>query len=161
LARQRFWWVLFIVLFLTMLTQALILGPQALLGGGLSFVLLESLSGFGTLSWLAIAISVVSMMLAMIILPIYWTGLAALYLDLRVRFEGVDMALQMRAAAGEPVSAENPLATIPKAAPQPAMLTGSEWGRFVVLTVGPVLIIIALYAILIGLVIALSVSSGF
>ena len=162
LTRQRFWWVLFLVLFLTLLTQALILGPQALLGSGIGFVLLDGVSGFGTLSWLAIAITVGSLLLAMVILPIYWSGLVALYLDLRVRYEGVDLALQMRVVEDDLVSAENPLATIPKAPPQPAMPTGSEWGRFVALTVGPVLLILGFYGILIGLVFAIvAVGGGF
>lgn len=166
LARQRFWWVLFLVMLLTVLGQALIAGPQTVLVSGLGIFLVDQGIGgdFSNFVPSAIMINVVSLLLGLLILPVYWTGISALYLDLRVRFEGTDLALQLAQFDVEMdavVPAVEQVAAAPRAAPRRVTPEGREWASFLALTVGPFVLLLLLYGVLLALAFFMFSVTGF
>jgi hypothetical protein len=82
-----------------------------------------------------------------------------LYLDLRVRTEGLDLAMLTRQAlpTEEPVAA---VSQLPAARGWQALITGKEWRNFAVITAGVIITITVLYLILVGVVVALLAAFG-
>ncbi len=167
LARQRFWWVLFLVIFLSVFGQALIAGLQAVLISGLGvFLVDQGLSGdFGGFVPAAVLINVATLLLGLLILPVYWTGMSALYLDLRVRFEGTDLALQLAHVDVETAETSAPtmaqVAAAPRAAVRRVMPQGGEWMSFLALTVGPFVLLVLVYGVLVALAFFLVSVAGY
>jgi len=147
LARSRFWWVTGFVFVLWLFAQLVITGPSILIGLGLQFVSGSPLEDYNTR---LIVQSIISLVGSLVYLPIYLTGMTLLYLDLRVRGEGLDLRLMAQEARDETLSATGVLA----GAPQPTsagLLTWTEFGYFVIITVETVGLVVSLYMFLIAL----------
>ena len=119
LVRRRFWWVLGFYLALTVLQWLIAAGPSTLVAFGSTAF---ASPGAGSVLSLIVS-SAVSGVLSTIFLPLQYTAMILMYFDLRVRTEGLDLAL--KTAAGDDPQA--PLAALLAAAPPP------EQGRIVTL----------------------------
>jgi hypothetical protein len=104
LARRRFWRMLGFMALLFALNVFLIMGPSLLIMIVLQFVS-APIAEAGN-PGAQIALTAVIAMLAMVILQLLflsfqWTGITLMYFDLRVRCEGLDLALQAASNAEE------------------------------------------------------------
>jgi hypothetical protein len=95
--------------------------------------------------------ALVSMVSSLLYLPLRLTAMTLVYLDLRVRSEGLDLALQ---AAGEDANIVTVAGTSPP--PQAKFLTGTDVAYFALLT----LIVVAIFSLFFGLVVGLIASSA-
>lgn len=151
LARRRFWWVFGLVLLLSLLAQLIIVGPTAL-----ALLLFTSAIGGGTDPQLAgIAQQIVNLALTTIYQPLQYACIVLLYLDIRVRTEGFDLAL-LAAATDEAADAQTSmevLSDVP-APPKSIRPTGEELVNFAGITLG----YLALVAILVGLLFLVTIA---
>jgi hypothetical protein len=155
LARRRFWWLLGFMLLLSILSQIVVTGPSLLLSSALMPFVGTSLGLLGQ----NIIQSISSVLLNVLYLPLYTACVALLYFDIRVRTEGLDLALlaasrEEKTAVASPAEQE----TIPTsetathlpsapAATQSPLPTQDEWVYFAAISVG----LLVLYFLLIGL----------
>jgi len=147
LARTRFWWIVGFGLVLGLLAQLIVTGPVFLINFGLRAVLLESLNYQNQLIWSTVIQTLVQMLTGLLYLPLQITAMTVVYFDLRVRSEGLDLALQAAAASG---AETNIIALAESTSPttKGELLTGTDVGNFILLT----LAILAIYFILFGVI---------
>ena len=149
LSRTRFWWLLGFVLVLSLLSQLIIVGPTYLVNMLMSYVMSSQGDLQAQLIWTTVIQSFVQMLGGLLYLPLQLTAMTVVYLDLRVRSEGLDLAMQAAANAG----AETNIIALAETSPQPNpnLISGAEVGQFILLT----LAFLALYAILVGVIFAI------
>lgn len=160
LARRRFWPVLGFVALMFLFNLIVVSGPNLLITAifdGLIFGGARASGGIASTGGLAIAQIVIQSLLTLVFsllyLPLQLISFTLLYLDLRVRTEGLDLAMLTQnaaaAATAAPSAAADPDAVLQLQAP-PAesggLITGREAGYFFLLTVG----FGAIYAVLVG-----------
>ncbi|MEW5871111.1 MAG: glycerophosphoryl diester phosphodiesterase membrane domain-containing protein [Chloroflexota bacterium] len=150
LARRRFWWVLGFVFILYLFSMLVVSGPAALLN-----VLVSSGSRIGEAAAFnvmgTVLQSLVTMLFSLLYLPLQLTAFTLVYLDLRVRTEGLDLALQASefdSESAQPSEIDLPglLAQAPPAETG-QLVTSTEFGYFILLSI----LAIVVYAIFIGL----------
>jgi hypothetical protein len=170
LTRRRFWWVVGFTLVLWAFSQIIVTGPAVLISMASlaafesSEVLSNPLLMNGVQSFAAAITSVLYM-------PVYFCAMTLMYLDLRVRTEGLDLAMQMapepapegdaamllpgeEPAPSEPAGSTQASQTLARLAPaeeQTRLVTNVELGYFA----GIALIAIGLYVALVVLFIAM------
>ncbi len=165
LSRRRFWWVVGFIAILFVFAQIVISGPTTLV----TFIL-QAVFGnpaFSPNPGQAFAVettisSLVGLVFALVYVPFQLVNITMMYFDLRIRTEGLDLALQADASAN---TEQTNVPTLFTSAPAPAsgnLITGSEFGYFVVLTIGVGIAYVALTFIfgILGLAI-LGASGGF
>lgn len=133
LARRRFWWILAFTFVLNIFGQLIILGPATLLNVAAILALsaqLETVSG--EFIW-ALAQAVIGLISGLLITPLQVSALSMVYLDLRVRGEGLDLAWQAAATLDENVNGVEFLASAPIPAHGP-LVTGKEMVKFTALS---------------------------
>jgi hypothetical protein len=150
LARKRFWWFLGLngVLYLLNL---LLVGPALLissaLGGALTSMGVANMD-LTTLTMLNAAIqSLLTMLVSIIYYPLQLIVIILAYFDLRVRFEGFDLALQSIDSAEYPDPVDG-IVAVPAATQQKSLITGMEFGYFVAVTLGGALLLAVVYGLL-------------
>jgi putative flippase GtrA len=159
LVRRRFWPVIGLVLVLGLLAYIIAYVPSLILSSIFTYVLSDSFSYLQTTTITSIIQSLSTMLLTLIASPLQFIAITFLYFDLRVRTEGLDLALQ---ASSEIPQEQNDLhALLATQAPPPEntpLIKGQDIGNFVLVT----LAIIGLYLVLImGIgVIAMLISPG-
>ena len=150
LARRRFWWVLGFVIVVVIFGVIVVNGPIYLLTFVLGAVQPGSFNAaaFDVFNWQNLISTASAVVLTILYQPLRMITTTFLYLDLRARFEGLDLAL----AAAEPggASAEAVVAQAP-APGTGGLLTGREIGYFAALSVGGLAVFVAVYAIFFGL----------
>ncbi len=158
LSRRRFWWVLGFAFVLTLLGQMIVLGPTLLLSYGLL-----------STSWLASdlvaqnllnnAIQIFASAIGGILYtPISVAAYTLMYLDLRVRTEGLDLAVQVAPAEGE-LSAADLAVTVPLET-SGNLLTVNEILYFLGITIGAGVLYVLLMAVFFGVITAFVAASG-
>lgn len=154
LARSRFWWMIGFGLALSLLGQFLVTGPvflAASLTGGL-------ISTAVSADILTVVIrSLVSTFTSLLYLPLHFCAAIVVYFDLRVRSEGLDLALQAAREADPEASIVSLARTAPP--PQGTLFTGQEILYFILIGLG----IGALFALIFGglfLIAAAAISAG-
>jgi hypothetical protein len=148
LARQRFWWVFGFFLLLGIFSLLVVQGPNYLV------IWAVELLGAGVLSEpMRVALQTASNSLfGVLYFPIQIACVLLVYLDLRVRLEGLDLAFQAQnplpvhiglpthvgALTQDGVTTE--VDAVLRHAPNPPadskLIVGSEWGNFVAITIG-------------------------
>ncbi len=148
LGRSRFWWLLGFALILSLLAQLIITGPSYLIKTILQVILLEQATYQEQLVWTTVIQVLVQMIGGLLYLPLQLSAMTVVYFDLRVRAEGLDLAMQAAANAG----AETNIVALTETSPQPtaSLMTGSDAGQFILISIA----LIALYAILVGILFA-------
>ncbi|MBI5953191.1 MAG: hypothetical protein HY865_16170 [Chloroflexi bacterium] len=153
LGRNRFWWIIGFVFVLYLFSQIVVTGPTVLISYIFSFVAAsnpESLEQYTLLS--TVIQTLVTMIFSLLYLPLQLTAMTVVYFDLRVRSEGLDLALQStEAAGGEAGSSFLPEIT---PAPQGSLVTGTEIGYFALLSIGAAAIYFILVGVLAGAMLA-------
>lgn len=129
LARRRFWWLVGFMLLLTLFSSLITLGPSFLM-----MWILQSTVGL-TSSTSSVIQQVVNSLLRAIYLPLQLTCITLVYFDLRIRTEGLDLALLADADEAAPQDADAVLQKAP--APKlPFMPTLTEIGYFCAISLG-------------------------
>jgi hypothetical protein len=146
LSRSRFWWMLGFAFILYLFSQIVITGPTALAGFLLQVVLPAGSNSFSQPLLTTILQSLVTMVFSLLYLPLQLTAITVVYFDLRIRSEGLDLALQTAEPAA-PTEANRPV-FLPEItpAPQGSIITWAEVGYFALITFG----FIALYLLIIS-----------
>lgn len=138
LVRSRFWHALGFFAVFVVFNVVAIGGPNVLVAvitQALSVAFFDSLGSSGAFLIPMIVQSLTSLMTNLIITPLYAVGSFLFYLDLRVRVEGLDLAL----TAEQSFDGEIDPRTVLEQAPAPCsdqLLTGRELGYFALLSVG-------------------------
>ncbi|MBN1440890.1 MAG: hypothetical protein JW929_15895 [Anaerolineales bacterium] len=161
LARRRFWWVLGFVGALILISTLVTVGPTYLVSGLINLAA-EAFSLTETQGFvLRTAVSaLVGLIGTLLFTPLAQTGFVLLYLDLRARTEGLDLAMRMRDPGESAEAKMQALAEVQGAGPA-SLLTWKEFGYFVLLSIGAFLIILTVYLllVLIGVAMVLAIDS--
>lgn len=100
LARRRFWWVMGFIFVLTLIGQLIVTGPTLVIGSALTVLLEGAFDSGQEMILQTIGQSLSGIVLTLIYMPLQLTAITLMYFDLRVRTEGLDMALQTQDEAG-------------------------------------------------------------
>lgn len=155
LSRTRFWWLIGFALILYLFATLVISGPTMLISLAVRTV---TLGGSQALDQQMVLVTIIQTLITMITgllyLPLQLSAITVVYFDLRIRSEGLDLALQAAPAALATESAPGQALSLAPAGPQPRLVTGTDIGNFVLLTVG----FIAVYALVIGVIMGLGMA---
>jgi hypothetical protein len=150
LARARFWPILGLNVVLGMLQQAVSVGPVLLLAALYLWALRTAVTSdnFGLVSASQTIFQSLTLVLtSLFFVPLHMACTLSLYFDLRVRGEGLDLAV--RADAGQTPLAETLANTPPVRGP---WFRSDDWRNFVLFSliiVGLIVVVLALYFLLI------------
>jgi len=153
LARRRFWWLLGFMLLLSILSMIVVSGPSTLLAIMVT-PLAEPLLGMAATNLVQ---SVSTSLLNVLFLPLYTACVVLVYFDLRVRTEGLDLAILAAGRIKDDETADSPTVAsvaqhgILQLPPAPSATQGfaptqNEWINFLAISVGFVL----LYLLIVG-----------
>jgi hypothetical protein len=158
LVRRRFWWVLGFGLILSLFIQLLVIGPSALLGLlqiGISDPFNPSSVSDSNYVISVVLQSLITMVTTLIFVPLRSTGYTLLYFDLRVRYEGFDLAmLAGEDAAGGDFDPDQVISRAP-VAEKSQLVTWNEMGYFSLISIGVGILYFALVAIVAAIFIPL------
>ncbi len=140
LTRMRFWWLIGFGFVINLFGQLVVTGPVLIIDAGLQAVLTSSNVPLDQqLIWSTVIQTLVGMVTNLFYLPLQLTAITVAYIDLRVRFEGLDLILQ----AAEPLgSASLDTVFLPQTAETAwaPFITGKDFGYFILLTIAGVVI---------------------
>jgi hypothetical protein len=143
LGRSRFWWLLGFAFVLSLLGQLLVSAPVYLVNFLVNFVV-GSQIGTGQVALLSSVVSsLTGFATGLLFMPLSITAMTVVYFDLRVRSEGLDLAMQA-ASQTDPDANIATLAETTPSGPLGSFVTGTDVAYFVLLT----MIFIALYFLL-------------
>ena len=163
LGRRRFWWVLGFMFILYLFNQLVVSGPAMLV----SMVAGVAVEGYDNPAALlvvnAVIQALVSLMLSLIYLPLQTSAVTLAYLDLRVRTEGLDLAMQSAAASAQPGDAPIQISDLP-APPPPSEINqifeSKDLANFSIVSIA----FVGLYMLIFGgvfiLIMALAAAAG-
>jgi hypothetical protein len=152
LARSRFWWLLGFAICLSLLAQLIITIPTYLVAALLQSVFANQSNLLEMMVWRTVIQTLVQMLGGLLYLPLQLCAMTVVYFDLRVRAEGLDLAMQAAANAGTETNIIALTETSPK--PSAEVITGAEVGQFMLVSIATV----ALYIILMGVIFAASLA---
>ncbi|MFC1975518.1 hypothetical protein ACFLXQ_03860 [Chloroflexota bacterium] len=163
LSRRHFWRVVGFAFILTLFAQLIVTGPTFLVSYFFQFLTDYPIGTIPPPSILAlqtITQSLVGLVFGLIYLPIQLVGMILMYLDLRVRTEGLDLIFQ--GSSDIQVNIEE----IAAQAPLPGennWITWTEIGYFLLLTLGLIAVVAIFFAIFvgIGMLLGLAAMSGY
>jgi len=152
LGRVRFWWLLGFALILSLFAQLIINGPSYLIQMILQYTLSNQGSLLEQMVWSNVIQVFVQMAGGLLYLPLQLSAMTVVYFDLRVRAEGLDLALQAAANSG----AETNIVALTETAPQPtaSLVTGTEVGQFILVSLAAV----AIYLVLVGIIFTITLA---
>ncbi len=147
LARQRFWWLIGFMLLLGLFGQVVVTVPALLAGSLIQVTLAGNLDALS----LRIVQQIVGLLLSLIYQPLQLTCVMLLYFDVRVRTEGLDLALQTTALTNTSVDevALGHVLQTPPPAPQSIWPSWNEMAYFLGLSAGAVLLLCGFYMVII------------
>jgi hypothetical protein len=153
LARSRFWWMVGFVFVLYLFGQLVITGPTMLINLVMQSVLSVSPNPFGQqLVMTTVIQSLVTMISGLLYLPLQLVAITVVYFDLRVRSEGLDLALQ----ASNTSSTGADAISMPEisAVSQKSLITWAEIGYFFLLSIAALAVYFLFAGLLVGLMFA-------
>lgn len=143
LVRRRFWWVLGVALILYLFNYILSIGPASLV----TFIALGITRDSAALASQTIgnaAIqSITTLLVSLIYLPLQITVFCLVYFDLRVRTEGIDLALQAEEPGDQAIEFADLIVSAPEVASD-TLVTAKEMGYFALMT----LLLVAIYLVI-------------
>ena len=153
LGRSRFWWLLGFAFVIFLLGQLLVTAPVYLISLVMGMLLGNAQLDPQMLALINTTIStLMSIATSLLYLPLSITATTVVYFDLRVRFEGLDLALQA-ASETDPQANIVSLAETTPTGPQGSFITGTNVAYFLLLSLIVVLLYVILFFGLIGLMI--------
>ncbi|MCB8962912.1 MAG: hypothetical protein H6651_21550 [Ardenticatenales bacterium] len=132
LTRRRFWWVLGFGTILFFMAGMLAAGPTALAIGGVQ--LLAGDGGPPTIV-MSLVTTFVTLAVSVVFVPVQIAAMTIMYLDLRVRFEGFDLALQSAGSGGPADPVTMVLQEVPAGPTQTQLITRNELLNFAAITI--------------------------
>lgn len=157
LGRSRFWWLMGFAIVLALLGQLIVTGPIYLLSGVLQSILgaLPSLSMETQLALSNVASGLASMVLTLLYTPLQLTMFTVVYFDLRVRNEGLDLALQLAPAS------DNESGDLPEIrSTSTPLITGMDIGRFALLSLFGIGLFIAYFFVVFAILAIIGISTS-
>jgi len=133
MGRIRFWWMLGFTFVLGLLGQLIVTVPVYLIMFGVQFVLGSQLDPIQTSTYQTVLTSLTTVFTGILYLPLVLTAMTVVYFDLRVRSEGLDLALQA-ASQTDPEANIVSLAETTPAAPLANFITNTDVAYFVLLS---------------------------
>jgi len=137
LTRRRFWWTIGFVLILFIFNQLVVTGPTSLASFLLNLVFgsaTQASDPFMVFTVQTIVQSIVGLVFSLIYVPFQLVNITLMYFDLRVRTEGLDIAMLAGGLSDNSLDPTHVVAEAPR--PESSRLvTMSEVGYFVLLTV--------------------------
>ncbi len=158
LGRSRFWWLIGFVLILVLFSQLVVTGPVFLLNLILRTAMGNQTNFQEQLVLGSVVQLLVSLLTGMLYLPLQLTAMTVVYFDLRVRSEGLDLALQSASASNPEASIVSVAETSPE--PQGSFLAGRDVGYFALLSLMGIALCTILYSVLFGLALLIMSLSG-
>ncbi|MGB1253747.1 MAG: glycerophosphoryl diester phosphodiesterase membrane domain-containing protein, partial [Candidatus Promineifilaceae bacterium] len=155
LARRRVWPLFGLMLVIALFVIALISGIQVVILTIFGVVVSDTFaSGDFDAVFLSAAVAAVgfSALASVFVLPIQQSIATLIYLDLRMRNEGLDLAMAVVAPDSDPLEV---IRNAPRQANSADLVESAEFGRFLGLGCAPVIFFFALYALTFGIVVAL------
>jgi len=179
IGRRRFWWLIGFNLVLSIFTFIVVGAPAAVIAGISQAFLTDPLAPVDNLSFTiqVIAQSMITLFGVILLLPLRVACYTVVYYDLRVRYEGLDLTLQIEEKGPEPTIAslseektasaaaiagtttpgEMPgwIERLRRTAPptgREQLITWEEMGQFALVTLAIIAFLIALYAALFALI---------
>ena len=179
IGRRRFWWLIGFNLVLSIFTFIVVGAPAAVIAGISQAFLTDPLAPVDNLSFTiqVIAQSMITLFGVILLLPLRVACYTVVYYDLRVRYEGLDLTLQIEEKGPEPTIAslseektasaaaiagtttpgEMPgwIERLRRTAPSTGreqLITWEEMGQFALVTLAIIAFLIALYAALFALI---------
>ena len=150
LGRSRFWWLIGFVFIINLFGQLVVTGPVLLVNWLMQMALLNAPASPDQVLILTTVIqSLVTMSFSLLFMPLQLTAMTVVYFDLRVRIEGLDLALQSTSAEAGLIS----LPEVPGRSPM-RFLTGTDVAYFVLLSLGAAAIFALFYSVILGIVFA-------
>lgn len=132
LARRRFWPLLGYVFILYLFSWIVVNGPAAIV----NVLLVQAFQSFGDSTMQLVITTIiqglVQLVLALLYYPLQLTAFTLIYFDLRVRTEGFDLAVLTMENSGSTDLSE--ATTVPAPPVSEPLMTGTELGNFVILT---------------------------
>ena len=160
LARRRFWWVFGFALIVYLFNILVVAGPAALitLAGQFLFGNPFELNS-ARFTFQNVAQSLALLITWLFYLPLQVASMTVLYLDLRVRTEGLDLAVAAESLTPPQKALQEVIAEHPAVQGEP-LLRGIDWRNFVTLTISSILIFVILYGLLLLLIFAVISAIG-
>ncbi|HLF02987.1 MAG TPA: hypothetical protein VI547_13480 [Anaerolineales bacterium] len=164
LARRRFWWTIGFMFMLFVFGIAVTAGPSVVMGSALSVLFNADIfadNPEAVFVLQTIVQSITTLAISVLYMPIQMVSEVVMYFDLRVRTEGLDLALSTAGAGGSDSDVTAVLAQAPR--PESGRpITAKEFGYFVLLSLVVLLPIILIYIFLIAIIfmIALAMPGG-
>lgn len=148
LIRRRFWWVLGFMFILYLFAWLVISGPAILFSLGLNALLPSTgLTGTTALMLTTVLQSLVGLVFGLLYRPLQLACTTLLYFDLRVRQEGLDLAL-LTGSHEKSLSLSDMIAQSPTA-PQTSILTWKEFGYIIGIGVAIFVLYFGLVAVIV------------
>ena len=145
LARQRFWWMMGVGLALALISGVAV-GPSLVLDSLLTWLTASTLNDLSNTELLASAFqTLVNTFINVLYQPFFALAYVLVYFDLRIRYEGLDLALQANAATSETAFY---LVTNTALEPSGDLFTRREFGYFVGIT----FLLVPIYGLVAGLI---------
>jgi len=149
LVRRRFWPVLGTIVVLYLFNLLIVNGPLAVVNYLLSTMLPGAVGDYtAQLVITAIIRAIVSIVFVLIYYPLQMTAFTLVYLDLRVRTEGFDLALLAMGSGDSGNSTDVMAAFVPQSSEK--LITGSDLGNFAILTFGALGLYLLIFSVLFG-----------
>ncbi|MBN2006096.1 MAG: glycerophosphoryl diester phosphodiesterase membrane domain-containing protein [Anaerolineae bacterium] len=146
LCRRRFWNVIWFYALLIIFAQLITTAPTLLINIAVPWLALNS-----STELIGILISTgVTLVSGLLYTPLQLTAMTLLYFDLRVRTEGFDLTWTTEHALDEEISPENVIAQAPPAEGG-SLITQSELGNFVLLSLGILGIFVVIYFVIMAI----------
>lgn len=150
LGMKRFWWLLGFAFILTLFSYVIVSGPVVLI----QLISDSPLTSAGTpgdfgsmFTWQLIVQTLLGMILGLLFFPLSSAGYILAYFDLRVRYEGFDLALLARQTGGENINAGE-LSTLGVAPSENIKIGANQIGYFIGLSLLLLVVFFVLYFVL-------------
>jgi hypothetical protein len=143
LTRRRFWWVIGFMAVLIAFSYLIVMGPAMIMGAVLTGLMGAATDMMQMNTITTVANSLTSLVTSLLYQPLQLTAVTLLYFDLRIRTEGLDLAIEAQRDSGQELdlarlTEDTPLST------SESILTGKEFGYFILLSLGAAAIWFAL-----------------
>lgn len=161
LARRRFWRVLGFAIILYAFNLLVVAGPAAIVTVGGQFLSGNPFEMTGERFTIqTIAQSITVLITGLLYLPMQAAAMTVLYFDLRVRTEGLDLALAVQTLKETLPASAALIATSPAGADTEPLLRSTDWRNFVFLTLAAILGFAVLYGLILVLAFSLAAVLG-
>ena len=150
LARSRFWWIVGCALVLALFGWLITSGPIFLMNWILQYAMSFIPGSFESqLVITSVIQNLITIFTSLLYVPLNLTIMTVVYFDLRTRYEGLDLALQMPGSTDP----ENQVISLPEisAKTETPLITGIDIGRFILLSMAVIAVFALFFLVFFGI----------